>query len=248
MTVRMFLGGGILVASLGAARMADATEGATAPAVEGPHVPRVHVSVEGPEEGVLEERVGAFEDREAGWRQLCAMPCEAVATVNPYAQHRVVDGRKTRSVSIVGRDGERLVLKYERAPAYAGLLVGGGIAVAVIGAVLLVGGGAVLASNAGPSYEQRSLCSGDAACESRWHQADADAAAKRTPGRTLAAAGAVTALAGGGAILVGILSGESSVRVARPEPDAGAAARAASWARAPIPAPPNHAALLDVRF
>ena len=62
---------------------------------------------------------GAFHDCEAGWRQLCAMPCEAVATVNPYAQHR-----SWTDTDAVGdhraAHGERIVLKYERAPAFAG--------------------------------------------------------------------------------------------------------------------------------
>lgn len=217
--MRTFVGGVVvaaLVVSPGAVGMANADDGETAtPPVEGPPLPRVHVSVEGPEEAVLEERVGAFEDREAGWRQLCAMPCQAVATADPYAQHRIVDGHKTRSVTILPRNGENLVLRYERAPAFAGVLFGGGIAVAAVGVVLAIGGLAVVASNGGPSYEQLSLCSGDAACQSRYHQAVADADDKRAPGRTLAAAGGVTLLIGGVAILVGALNGKSSAHVLR---------------------------------
>ena len=221
MTPKAFVGLAIVAAVLvspGAIGTASADESeALKSPIEGPPLPRVQLSVEGPEEAVLEERIGSFEDREAGWRQLCSLPCQTGATADPYARHRIVDGRKTRSVTIHARGGEPLVLRYERAPASTGLLVGGGVVVGVVGVVLAVVGLAGIASNAGPSYEQLSLCSGDAACQSRWHQADADADAIRAPGRTLAAVGGVTALVGGIAILVGALT-TSSAQVVRRAP------------------------------
>ena len=69
----------------------------------------------GPEEAMLEERTAfAFEKPDAGWRQLCGMPCQTTATVDPYAEHRVVDGHKTRPISILGADGERVVVARSR--------------------------------------------------------------------------------------------------------------------------------------
>lgn len=205
----------VVVASLAPARTARADDDAPLP-VEGPQLPHVRVSALGPEEAVLEERIGAFEQREAGWRQLCVMPCHAVATVDPYAEHRVVDGKKTRSLSILGRDGERLVLRYERPPASAGLFFGGGIAVAAAGVALALSGLAIMVSNPGPLREQLSVCSSDVACQSRYHREVAIAEDRQSGGRTAAAAGAVTALVGGVAILIGALNRSSSARVSRP--------------------------------
>ena len=112
------------------------------------------------------------------------------ATVRPASDYR---RRETRSVTILARDGEVLVLRYERAPAFAGLLV--------------------RRRNRGRrrrcrardrrahrAREQRwpvvraaeHVQRRRGMRTSRWHQAVADADAKRSPGRTLAAAGGVT--------------------------------------------------------
>lgn len=182
----------------------------------GPQLPRVKVSAVGPEEAVLEERLGTFEQREAGWRQLCGMPCQTTATVDPYAQHRVVDGHKTRPVSILGADGERLVVKYERAPTSAGLLFGGGIVAASAGAAVAVTGLVLVATNLAPDRSELSLCSSSPACQGRYDQAVAHAEDKQSLGRTLALAGGATVLAGGVAILIGALTRKPTANVSRP--------------------------------
>ena len=205
----------VFVASLAPARTARADDDAALP-VEGPQVPHVNVSAIGPEEAVLEERIGAFEQREAGWRQLCGMPCQTTATVDPYAEHRVVDGHKTRPVSIRGADGERLVVRYERAPASAGLLFGGGIVAAAAGAGVALTGLMLLATNVVPDRAQLSWCGSDAACQRRYDQAAANAEHEQSLGRTLAAAGAATVLVGGVAILIGALTRKPSPQVSRP--------------------------------
>jgi hypothetical protein len=176
----------------------------------------VRVSVLGPEEATLEERtVGAFEKPEAGWRQLCGMPCQTTATVEPYAEHRVVDGHKTRRVSILGADGERVVVRYERAPTSAGLLFGGGIVAAAAGAAVAVTGLMFVATNVVPDRGQV-ICTPGAACQSRYEQAVASAEDKQALGRTLAAAGGAVVLAGGVAILIGALTRKPSAHVSRP--------------------------------
>jgi hypothetical protein len=225
----------LVFAAVGAAAVAAHADDA-APL---PPPPRVNVSAEGPDEAVLEERAHGWADRDEGWRQLCYLPCNTVVTPDPYAEHRIVDGTHKRSVEIRGLDGERVVLKYARAPKEGTALLVGGIVVGGAGLGLVVGGIAKSIGNIGSRPEEP--CRGDASCERRL----ADSKSADHTAQTLTTVGGLMFLAGGAGVVLGALTSKSSAMVSSHENDR---ARAPAWSRPDLPKPPNHTNMIELHF
>jgi hypothetical protein len=207
-----------------------------------PPLPRVHVSAEGPDEALLEERTFGAADGEDGWRQLCYLPCNTTVTPDPYAQHRIVDGKRKRHVGIRGVDGEHVVLTYTRAPTEGTALLVGGIVVAGAGLAFAVA--AVATAIAGPRTSSEPCA--DAACYRR--RADAETA--RTTSNTLFAVGGVLGMAGAAGIVLGVITSRSTTRVSAPGATTAARVqpRAPTWSQPELPKPPNHTNVVELRF
>jgi hypothetical protein len=108
---------------------------------------RVIVSISGPDDGVLQE---SFDDGYT-WRDVCELPCEAMVTAAPEADHRVVaPGRRSHRVDIRGSDGERTEVRIEPKSAHParGPLLVSGILTASVGGVLMIVGSFMGLANA----------------------------------------------------------------------------------------------------
>jgi hypothetical protein len=205
---------------------------------EAPDAPRVDVplrgmvSAEGPRGAILEERPQGGADRGEAWRHVCDLPCRTEVTMNPHAEHRIVDGTRTMPVVIHGRDGKGVVVRYERASAARTPLIVGGVVVGLVGCVVGFAGVVSFLGNVNLDYHPDTV-------ERRNHKA-----------RALLFVGGGLALVGVVTATLGTVIGPSSptavwhqdTRATRREPPTP------TWARPELPTPPNHAAIVDLRF
>ena len=140
------------------------------------------VSIEGPEAVFLEERLVGEEGFNHGWRLVCVMPCRAVVTSSPCADHRSVDGTSSRGIVIREAEGASRVVRYERASAASTPLIVGGIVLGVGGTALSVAG--VVQALSDVTIRG---CGGDRYCESEKKKNRAADQQERTPHGRLSA-------------------------------------------------------------
>lgn len=195
----------------------------------------------------LEERTPGAQGFDGGWRHLCTLPCQTVVTSDPYAAHRIVDGKSSRPVVIRGEEGANRVVRYERAGELGVPLIVGGIAVVATGAVL--GAAGFLKAL---SHVTIWGCGGDKLCEAEEARTRGADDADRATARTMMGVGVALGIVGALAILVGALdaSSSASAKVSSPPDDRRAHIQPPSptWARPELPRPAHHATLLEVHF
>lgn len=203
------------------------------------------MSAEGPRGATLEEQGRNFEGAE-GWETLCNLPCTTRATSAPFARHRIVDHSDKWTVKIIGKDGERVVVRFERRSNESITVMGTAAAIAGVGLGGFFTGLLLQLRNvgAGPAID----CEGSE-CERR----EAEVERRSETATTVSKAGLILLVTGAIGVMVGGVMSKTSVTVIHPpstleRAETGRTGRQPVWTQAELPKPPLHATFIDLRF
>ncbi len=185
---------------------------ATAHAQEAPAEVAVTPSADGSGAAIfLEERLPDEGTAGDGWKHVCVLPCSAVVTADPAAQHRIVDGRAVTPVFVPRSSTGARDVRYEPGSSASAPLIVGGSAAAGTGVVLGILAGVKLLG-------QVTIwgCGGDRLCEADQPRTEALHQEERSHANVLMGVSLALVLVGTVAIIAGAVSGGPPRASARP--------------------------------